>query len=106
MKLLAERLVELEVVDSIGTETVRAALEKNAPTPSSWRRRWRTSWTLYHRPYDGRRPMVCLDEASKQLVGEVAEPIPAAPGRRGRVDHEFVRNGTANLFMASEPLLG
>lgn len=61
---------------------------------------------VYHRPYDEARPMVCLDEASKQLIGEVAEPIPAAPGRPRRVDYEYVRNGTANLFMASEPLLG
>jgi hypothetical protein len=61
---------------------------------------------VYHRPYDERRPLVCLDEASKQLVGEVAEPTPAAPGRPGRIDYEYVRNGTVNLFMASEPLLG
>jgi len=61
---------------------------------------------VYHRPYDEKRPMICLDEASKQLVGEVAEPIPATPGRPERVDYEYVRNGTANLFMASEPLLG
>lgn len=61
---------------------------------------------VYHRPYDEGRPLVCLDEASKQLVGEVAEPIPAAPGRAERIDYEYVRNGTVNLFMASEPLLG
>ena len=61
---------------------------------------------VYHRPYDERRPPVCLDETSKQLVGEVAEPIPAAPGRPERVDYEYTRNGTANLFMISEPLLG
>ena len=61
---------------------------------------------VYHRPYDEKRPLVCLDEASKQLVGEVAEPIPAAPGRPGRIDYEYTRNGTANLFMISEPLTG
>src|SRR5262249_3305672 len=61
---------------------------------------------VYHRPYDEKRPTVCLDEASKQLIGEVAESIPAAPGRPERVDYEYVRNGTANLFMASEPLRG
>jgi len=61
---------------------------------------------VYHRPYDEKRPMVCLDEASKQLIGEVAEPIPAAPGRPERVDYEYTRNGTANLFMISEPLAG
>ena len=61
---------------------------------------------VYHRPSDPARPMICLDEASKQLVGEVAEPVPAAPGRPGRIDYEYVRNGTANLFMISEPLVG
>src|SRR5947209_8955002 len=61
---------------------------------------------VYHRPYDEERPLVALDEASKQLVGEVAQPIPAAPGQPERFDYEYVRNGTANLFMISEPLLG
>ena len=61
---------------------------------------------VYHRPYDARRPLVALDEASKQLVGEVVQPIPAAPGQPERFDYEYVRNGTANLFMISEPLLG
>src|SRR5512135_3020518 len=59
-----------------------------------------------HRPYDEKRPLVCLDEASKQLIGEVAEPIPAEPGQPERFDYEYTRNGTANLFMISEPLLG
>ncbi len=61
---------------------------------------------VYHRPFDPARPMVCLDEASKQLIGEVAEPIPAGPGRPERIDYEYVRNGTANLFMVCEPLIG
>ncbi len=61
---------------------------------------------VYHRPYDPKRPLVCLDEASKQLIGEVVQPLPAEPGRPERFDSEYVRNGTANLFMISEPLLG
>lgn len=61
---------------------------------------------VYHRPYDPQRPQVCLDEASKQLVGEVASPLPPAPGQPERFDYEYVRNGTANLFMISEPLAG
>jgi hypothetical protein len=61
---------------------------------------------VYHRPYDEKRPLVCLDEASKQLIGEVIEPVPAEPGRPERFDYEYTRNGTANLFMISEPLLG
>jgi DDE superfamily endonuclease len=61
---------------------------------------------VYHRPYDARRPLAALDEASKQLVGEVVQPLPPAPGQPERFDYEYVRNGTANRFMVSEPLLG
>ena len=61
---------------------------------------------VYHRPYDEKRPLVCLDEASKQLIGETVQPLPAEPGRPERFDYEYVRNGTANLFMVSEPLPG
>jgi hypothetical protein len=61
---------------------------------------------VYHRPYDAKRPLVALDEASKQLVGEVVQPLPPQPGQPERFDYEYVRNGTANLFMVSEPLLG
>jgi hypothetical protein len=61
---------------------------------------------VYKRPYDAKRPMVCLDETSKQLIGEVRRPVPAAPGRTARYDNEYVRNGVANLFMIFEPLAG
>jgi hypothetical protein len=61
---------------------------------------------VYHRPYDEKRPLVALDEASKQLIGEVRQPLPPEPGQPGRFDSEYVRNGTANLFMVSEPLRG
>jgi hypothetical protein len=61
---------------------------------------------VYHRPEDPKRPQVCVDEVSKQLVGEIRSPVPAAPGRPARYDSEYVRNGTANLFMAFEPLAG
>ena len=61
---------------------------------------------VYHRPFDERRPLVCIDEVPVQLVGETRLPLPAAPGRPPRYDYEYVRNGTANLFLAFEPLLG
>jgi hypothetical protein len=61
---------------------------------------------VYHRPYDETRPLVCLDETSEHLVGEGIEPIPAEPGQPERFDYEYVRNGTADLFMISEPLAG
>ena len=61
---------------------------------------------VYHRPFDEKRPLVALDEASKQLVGEAVQPLPPEPGQPERFDYEYVRNGAANLFMISEPLLG
>ena len=61
---------------------------------------------VYTRPYDERFPQVCLDEKSKQLVGEVREPLDLRPGRPARQDYEYERNGTANLFIVSEPLAG
>jgi hypothetical protein len=61
---------------------------------------------VYNRPYDPQRPVVCLDETSKQLIGEVRTPVPAAPGQVAHYDCEYVRNGVANLFMISEPLAG
>ena len=59
---------------------------------------------VYRRPYDPKRPVVCLDEQSKQLVKETRKPIPAKPGRKLREDYEYERNGTANIFMLFEPL--
>jgi len=61
---------------------------------------------VYKRPYDPKRPVVCLDETSKQLIGEVATPVPPAPGQVAHYDYEYVRNGVANIFMISEPLAG
>ena len=61
---------------------------------------------LYAEPYDPERPVVCFDEASKALHGQVADPIPVAPGRPAKEDYEYVRNGTANLFVFVEPLAG
>ncbi len=118
LQLLADQLVELEVVDAVCDETVRRVL-KNEIKP--WlKEQWcippeadaefvcamEDVLEVYHRPYDERRPLVCLDEASKQLIGETVQPLPAEPGQAERFDYEYVRNGTANLFMISEPLLG
>jgi hypothetical protein len=61
---------------------------------------------VYKRPYDSQRPVVCLDETSKQLIGEVRTPVAAAPGQVAHYDSEYVRNGVANLFMIFEPLAG
>jgi hypothetical protein len=61
---------------------------------------------VYRRPHDPRHPVVCLDETFTQLIGEAREPLPAAPGRVERYDCVYVRNGTASLFLAFEPLAG
>ena len=61
---------------------------------------------LYQQPHDSNAPVVCMDEASKQLVGEVRTPIPGAAGRPARVDYEYERKGTANIFLFAEPLVG
>ncbi len=61
---------------------------------------------VYKRPYDPKRPVVCLDETSKQLIGEVQPSASAAPGHVAHYDYEYVRNGVANIFMISEPLAG
>jgi len=61
---------------------------------------------VYHRPYDPLRPVVCLDELPIQLIGEARVPIAVAPGRPARFDYEYVRHGTANLFLLTEPLAG
>ena len=55
-------------------------------------------------PYDPLRPVVCMDETNRQLIGEVATPIPMAPGQPQIYDYEYVRNGVADIFMMFEPL--
>jgi transposase len=61
---------------------------------------------VYHMPYDPDYPMVCMDESSKQMIGEVRAPIPGRPGQPARVDDEYIRNGVAEIFMEVEPLAG
>jgi hypothetical protein len=61
---------------------------------------------VYYRPHDPTRPVVCVDETSKQLISETRAPIAAKPGRAARFDYEYRRNGTANLFMMFAPLEG
>ncbi len=61
---------------------------------------------VYQRPHDPDRPVVCLDETTKQLIKETRVPIPTRPGQPARHDYEYERNGTANLFMLFAPLEG
>jgi len=61
---------------------------------------------VYERPDDSRRPLVCMDECPKPLIGETRTPLSAEPGQPERYDTEYVRNGTCNLFLFAAPLLG
>lgn len=61
---------------------------------------------VYKRPYDPKRPQVCMDEMPKQLLAEKYDPLPSQPGRTFKQDYEYERKGTANLFMLFEPLAG
>ena len=61
---------------------------------------------VYPRPYDPTIPQICMDEQPVQLIRETRAPLPVAPGKPERYDYEYERNGTANIFMFSQPLAG
>ena len=61
---------------------------------------------VYMRPYDPKRPLICMDETNKQLLRDARTPQPGRPGRPARVDYEYEREGVANLFLFCEPLAG
>ena len=109
--------MELRYIDGVSYETVRQVLKKNRLKPWLTRRWcippkgsgefvWRMEDILgvYTRPYDPSRPLICLDEVSKQLIGETRCPRPMRPGQPARYDYEYERRGTANLFLWWEPL--
>jgi transposase len=119
LRLLADRMVELRFVDGLSYETVRRLLKKNElkpwlterwciPPEGSGAFVWRMEDVLevYTRPYDPKRPQVCMDEVSKQLLVDKRGPLSARRGRGKRVDYEYERRGTANLFLCCEPLTG
>ena len=61
---------------------------------------------VYHRPHDPLRPVVCLDETSRQVLANTRDPLPVAPGRPARHDPEYERKGVVNCFLVTEPLRG
>jgi len=69
---------------------------------SEYRKRMYDILDLYEEDYDPKRPLVCLDEKPKQLLGDKRTPIPIKPGSPEKYDYEYVRNGTANIFVAVE----
>lgn len=110
LELLAGAMVKLTDHRSLSRETVRRRLAENELKP--WRRdmwcipqvdgeyvaRMEDVLDLYAEPADPKRPVVCFDESPIQLIGEVRQPIAAAPGQLERYDYEYRRNGTVNLF--------
>ena len=118
LRLLADRMVELGVVEALSHESVRLHLKKNTLKP--WQKK---QWCipevsgefgaamegvldLYAEPYDPHRPVVCFDETSIQLLSDARPPHPAPPGGPRREDYEYRRQGTRNLFLTYEPLAG
>lgn len=111
LDLLADEMVRLTGHEGLSRETVRRRLAEDDLKP--WRRdmwciprvdgeyvaRMEDVLDLYAEKADPKRPVVCFDESPTQLIGEVRQPIPAAPGQPERYDCEYRRNGTANLFV-------
>jgi transposase len=111
MQLLADEMVRLTMHESISDETIRRRMNEFEIKPwqekmwcipkvdAEFVARMEDVLALYAQPPDERRPVVCFDETPRQLIGEERIPIPAEPGKRARYDYEYVRNGTANVFM-------
>ena len=114
LKLLAGEMVRLTRHEDLSYETVRRRLDEDDLKP--WQRdmwciphvdgtyvaRMEDVLDLYAEAPDPQRPVVCFDESPAQLIGEVRQPIPAAPGQLERYDYEYRRNGTVNLFVFAD----
>ncbi|MBT8420368.1 MAG: IS630 family transposase [Gammaproteobacteria bacterium] len=119
LRLLTEKLVALEIVESISEPTVMRTLKKNELQPhrskywvippeenAEFVANMEDILDVYQRPYEADYPVVCLDEQPTQLIGETRKPIPMEPGQPQRYDYEYERLGTAANFMMTEPLGG
>src|SRR5216110_1060302 len=116
LRLLESKVVELNIVDRASDSTIGRVLKKNTLKPHR-REQWvippkansafvaamEDVLAVYTRPHDPDRPLVCLDESSKQLTKETRVPVPMKEGQPAREDYEYERNGTANLFMMFAP---
>lgn len=118
LRLLADKMVAMEYIDSISHESVRQVLKKNELKPHK-----RVCWVIppeqnadfvcqmeqvldvYKRAYDPNHPVICLDETAKQLVSEIRQPI-LTPDGVTLYDYEYKREGACDIYMVSEPLAG
>ncbi len=118
LRLLADKVVELEYIDRISYQSVRNILKKNELQPHL-----KTQWCigeltplfiwrmeqildLYGQPYDPKRPLWCFDERPCQLLGDILVPIPMKPGKKWRYDHHYERKGVCNILIAFQPHTG
>jgi hypothetical protein len=117
LRLLADRVVQLKIIDRISYETIRHVLDDNELKP--WRKQ---EWCIppranpefvyhmedildvYKRPADPKRPLMCFDETPEQLIEETRQALPMRPGQPEKYDYEYRRTGVANLFMFFAPL--
>lgn len=119
LRLLADEIVVLGLAKTVCVETVRQALHKNdikpwivkawcTPPQADAEFVWRMEDVLqtYMQPYNPRYPVVCFDEASKQLFGEVKPPRRVGPGRPAHRDYEYERKGVCHQLMMCEPIRG
>ena len=117
LRLLADKVVELKIADSVSHETIRRVLQDNELKP--WlKEEWcippkANAAFVYHmedvldvytQPADSSHPLVCLDESPEQLVSETRQPLPIKRGQPQRYDYEYRREGVANVFMFFAPL--
>ncbi len=118
LRLLADRVVELEYVESISYVTVFNILKKNELSPHL-RKQWcigkltpQFLWrmedilNLYEQDYDASRPLICFDERPCQLIDDVIQPLPMQEGKVKREDYHYKRNGVCNVFIAFNPHTG
>lgn len=119
VRALTDYVIELEIVESVSRETVRTVMQKNTLKP--WLKK---GWcigpkedeeyiyamedvlSVHERPYHPNRPALGIDEGSFQLVSDIQKPIEMQPGRTKKVDYEYQREGTCNIFLMIEPLTG
>ena len=115
LRLLASKVVELGILESISDHGIGDLLKNNikpwlqkqwciAAPSAEYAQRMEDVLEVYQRPYDEKRPVVCLDETNRQLIGETRTPRPVQPGQPAQHDYEYARNGVGNLFMMFEPL--